>query len=176
MILSLTMLLATACGPVDSVLLMAGRSWLSLRNSTVALVVNVGLNLVLIPVYGIRGAAIAWAVAIVVRNLLPLVQVRRHLSMWPLTRTTVWVAAGRSSASALVDIVVVARRTCPPAVDVALLAVGLAAVYLYGIWTWRATLGLDAFRSALRRRPRARRPATIPAPNLRMQAVPGSAT
>ena len=65
LILSLTMLLATACGPVDSVLLMAGRSWLSLRNSTVALAVNVGLNLVLIPAYGIRGAAVSWAVAIV---------------------------------------------------------------------------------------------------------------
>ena len=85
-ILSLTMLLATACGPVDSVLLMAGRSWLSLRNSVVALVVNVGLNVVLIPLDGIRGAAIAWAVAIVVRNLLPLVQVRKHLGMWPLRR------------------------------------------------------------------------------------------
>ena len=49
LVLSLTMLLATACGPVDSVLLMAGHSWLSLRNSTVALAVNVGLNFVLIP-------------------------------------------------------------------------------------------------------------------------------
>ena len=50
-------LLATACGPVDSVLLMAGRSWLSLRNSVVALVVNVGLNVVLIPLAGILYAA-----------------------------------------------------------------------------------------------------------------------
>ena len=87
LILSLTMLLATACGPVDSVLLMAGRSWLSLRNSTVALAVNVGLNFVLIPLYGIRGAAISWSVAIVVRNLLPLLNVRRHLDMWPITAT-----------------------------------------------------------------------------------------
>ena len=105
-ILSLTMLLATACGPVDSVLLMAGRSWLSLRNSTVALAVNVGLNLVLIPVYGIRGAAIAWAVAIVVRNLLPLVQVRRHLGMWPLTRAAVQVALGAVACFGGVDVVV----------------------------------------------------------------------
>ena len=94
LILSLTMLLATACGPVDSVLLMAGHSWLSLVNSTVTLAVNVGLNLVLIPLYGIRGAAIAWSVAIVVRNLLPLVQVRRHLSMWPLTRSAGLVGVG----------------------------------------------------------------------------------
>ena len=50
---------------------MAGRSWLSLGNNTVALAVNVGLNIVLIPIDGIRGAAIAWSVAIVVRNVLP---------------------------------------------------------------------------------------------------------
>ena len=93
LILSLTMLLATSCGPVDAVLLMAGRSWLSLRNSVVALAVNVGLDLVLIPLDGIRGAAIAWSIAIVVRNLLPLAQVHRHLGMWPSTRTTVRVGA-----------------------------------------------------------------------------------
>ena len=56
------LLAPSKAGPVDSVLLMAGHSWLSLRNSTVALVVNVGLNVLLIPLYGISGAAIAWAV------------------------------------------------------------------------------------------------------------------
>ena len=48
-ILALAMLFATACGPADSVLLMAGRSWLSLWNTTIALVLSIGLNLVLIP-------------------------------------------------------------------------------------------------------------------------------
>ena len=104
-ILSLTMLVATACGPVDSVLLMAGRSWLSLRNSIVALVVNIALNVVLIPLYGIRGAAIAWAVAIVVRNLLPLVQVRRHLGMWPATSAAVRVALAAVVCFGVVDVV-----------------------------------------------------------------------
>ena len=122
-ILSLTMLLATACGPVDSVLLMAGRSWLSLRNSTVALAVNVGLNVVLIPVDGIRGAAVSWSVAIVVRNLLPLVQVRRHLGMWPVTRSAVPVALGAVACFGVVDIVAVAAGF-PLAVDAALLGLG----------------------------------------------------
>lgn len=149
-ILSLTMLFATACGPVDSVLLMAGRSWLSLRNSAVALVVNVALNLVLIPLDGIRGAATAWSVAIVVRNLLPLVQVRRHLGMWPATRATVGVGLGALVCFGLVDVVVV-LADLPLPVDLALLGVGLL-VYVAGAWWFRATLGLDAFRSALRRR------------------------
>jgi O-antigen/teichoic acid export membrane protein len=150
-ILSMTMLLATACGPVDAVLLMAGRSWLSLRNNLVALVVNIGLSVVLIPVAGLRGAAIAHAVAIVVRNLLPLVQVRRHLAMWPITRAAVQVAIGAIACFGVAAVVAVAAGF-PPAIDAALLGVSTL-LYLYGVWSRRATLGLGAFRSALRRRP-----------------------
>ncbi|CAM3582664.1 flippase [Nocardioides zeicaulis] len=155
-ILSLTMLLATACGPVDSVLLMAGRSWLSLRNSAIALAVNVGLNFVLIPLDGIRGAATAWAVAIVVRNLLPLLQVRRQLAMWPVTRPALSVGAAAVGCFGLVGLVMLARDPGPVA-DASLTAVALAA-YLALVWSWREVLGLSAFRSALRRRERARAP------------------
>jgi O-antigen/teichoic acid export membrane protein len=151
LILSLTMLLATACGPVDSVLLMAGRSWLSLGNSTVALAVNVGLNLVLVPLDGIRGAAIAWSVAIVVRNLLPLVQVRRDLAMWPVTRLSVQVGLGAVACFGVVAVIARAAGL-PLVVDAALLGVSTL-LYLCGVWSRRATLGLGAFRSALRRRP-----------------------
>ena len=149
-VLSLTMLLATACGPVDAVLLMAGRSWLSLANSTVALVVNVGLNLVLIPAHGIRGAAAAWAVAIVVRNLLPLFQVRRHLAMWPMTATTVRLGVGALTTVGAAAAVVAATRL-PLAVDAAVATAGLAA-YLYGLWRRREALGLEVFATVLRRR------------------------
>lgn len=160
LILALTMLLATACGPVDSVLLMAGRSWLSLRNSTVALAVNVGLNVVLIPAQGIRGAAISWSVAIVVRNLLPLLIVARDLHMWPVTRHAMQVGVGAAVCFGLVD-VVVAVADLPSPADLALLAVAVV-VYLAGIWAWRDRLGLDVFRSALRRRSAPRRPQLVP--------------
>jgi O-antigen/teichoic acid export membrane protein len=160
LILSLTMLLATACGPVDSVLLMAGHSWLSLRNSCVALAVNVGFSVALIPVFGLRGAAIAHALALMVRNLQPLYQVRRHLSMWPITRSTVRVGGLALACFGLVDIIAFAS-IFPPAVDAALLAVGSLA-YVSGIWAWRDALSLDVFRSALRRRSSAApRPATV---------------
>ena len=151
LILSLTMLLATACGPVDSVLLMAGRSWLSLRNSTVALAVNIGLNVILIPAEGIRGAAVSWAVAIVVRNLLPLFQVRRHLSLWPLTRRSAAVAAGAVVCFGAVD-VVAALADLPLTADLAMVTTAVA-VYSYGVWTWRHPLGLDVLAAAARRRP-----------------------
>jgi O-antigen/teichoic acid export membrane protein len=149
-ILSLTMLFATACGPVDAVLLMAGRSWLSLSNNAVALAINLALNLALIPVLGITGAAISWSVAIVLRNLLPLLQVRRRLGMSPFTRPTVLVGAAAIACFGAVDVVLAAVD--PPArVAVVLLGIALTA-YLLGTWHMRAPLGLDAFRSALHRR------------------------
>jgi O-antigen/teichoic acid export membrane protein len=129
---------------------MAGRSWLSLRNSTVALAVNVGMNLVLIPLAGIRGAAISWAVAIVVRNVLPLLQVRRHLGMWPVTPPAVQVGALAVVCFGVADVITLATGL-PTVLDLAALALGTLA-YLYGVWSRHDALGLDAFRAALRRR------------------------
>jgi O-antigen/teichoic acid export membrane protein len=77
------MLVATACGPVDSMLLMAGRSVLSLINTGVALALNVGLDLVLVPELGVSGAALGWAVSILVKNVLALWQVNRSHAMHP---------------------------------------------------------------------------------------------
>jgi O-antigen/teichoic acid export membrane protein len=76
-LLCLAMLVATACGLVDVVLLMLGRSWLSTANVLVALGLNVVLNLALAPSYGMIGSAIAWVVAILATNLLPLSQTAR---------------------------------------------------------------------------------------------------
>jgi O-antigen/teichoic acid export membrane protein len=87
-ILCAAMLVATACGPVDSMLLMGGRSGLSLMNTGLALAVNVGLDLLLVPSFGITGAALGWAAAIFVNNLLPLWQVNRHLRMHPVGEGT----------------------------------------------------------------------------------------
>ena len=74
-VLAAAMLFAVAAGPADTVLLMAGRSTWSLANSVVALVVDVVLCFVLVPDLGILGAALAWAAAVVLRNVLGLVQV-----------------------------------------------------------------------------------------------------
>ena len=76
-------LFSSAAGPIDMLLLMAGRSRLSLINTGVALVTNVGANLLLIPVWGIRGAALAWTCSLVVANGLPLVQMYRLLGIQP---------------------------------------------------------------------------------------------
>lgn len=87
-VLSLTMLVATACGMVDVVLTMAGRTTWNLYNVLVALAVNVVLDLLLIPSMGIMGAAVGWAAAILFANLLPLAQIAYVLRTHPFGAST----------------------------------------------------------------------------------------
>jgi O-antigen/teichoic acid export membrane protein len=54
----------------------------------IAFVVNVVANLVLIPRFGITGAATAWGITILCSNLLPLAQVALALRMHPFGRGT----------------------------------------------------------------------------------------
>ncbi|MFC9333911.1 polysaccharide biosynthesis C-terminal domain-containing protein [Arthrobacter sp. NPDC057009] len=65
-IIGAAMLLSVSAGGVQSVLLMGGHSSWQLLNKTAALAVAVPLNLTLIPVWGIAGAATAWAAAVLV--------------------------------------------------------------------------------------------------------------
>lgn len=69
------MLLAVASGPVDTLLLMAGHSGLSMVNAVSALALDVLLCLVLLPRWGIVGAGVAWAAALALRSGLGLLQV-----------------------------------------------------------------------------------------------------
>jgi O-antigen/teichoic acid export membrane protein len=85
-ILALSMLLGSACGQVDVVLITAGRSSWSLANGLLAMVVNVSMDVALIPRWGITGAAIGWAVAIVVSNLMPLAQLAISMGLSPFGR------------------------------------------------------------------------------------------
>lgn len=91
-VLALAMLVGTGAGPVDIVLLMAGRSVASLVNNVAALLTNVALLVVLVPRWGATGAAVAWAAAIVVGNALPAAQVARTLHAPVLDRRVVVAA------------------------------------------------------------------------------------
>jgi O-antigen/teichoic acid export membrane protein len=90
-----------ATGPCGHVVTMVGRSDLVLRNSVFALVVNLVLNLILIPPYGMVGAGAAWGISIAAWNVVRVVQVQRVLSMQPFGG---WV--GRVSCSILAFVVV----------------------------------------------------------------------
>ena len=91
-ILGLTMLIATGCGQVDMVLTTTGRTSWSLLNAAAA-GINVGVDLALIPRYGITGAAIGWAAAIAVTNLVPLAQVASVVRVHPFGRGTLAACA-----------------------------------------------------------------------------------
>ncbi|MBA2696571.1 MAG: oligosaccharide flippase family protein [Actinobacteria bacterium] len=150
-ILCLTMLVATACGPVDSVLLMGGRSVLSLLNTGLALTVTVVLDLVLIPRYGITGAAVGWSLGILVNNLLPLWQVKRTMGMHPFGVPTVCAMGLTLVAYGCVPAVVrlLAGDGVLPLVVAGALATGV--FVLGGFWA-RRPLELDRLVAAIRRR------------------------
>lgn len=77
------MMASAACGVVDSMLAMAGKTSWQLIDVLISLSVNVALNLALIPSLGVVGAAIAWSAAIVVNNLIPLAQLWRTYGLHP---------------------------------------------------------------------------------------------
>lgn len=142
-VLAATMLLATACGMVDMVLTMAGRTTWNLANYGVALGVNLALNLILIPPLGIAGAAIAWAAAICAKNLLPLAQIAVSLRLHPFSRGSVTACLLAAVCFAAIPIGV--RVAFGDGLGPALLALAVGgAVYAAGLWRFRAILRLDA--------------------------------
>ena len=162
-ILCSIMLVATACGSVDSVLLMGGKSSWSLINTGLALATNIAADLYLIPRYGITGAAIGWALAIVVNNVVPLIQVRLFLGMHPFGVGSRLVAVLALCCFGAVPLL--ARGLWGTGAVTAVGATGVAAgLYLAALWRFRRPLDLDAFTSILRRRSGRARRATPPAP------------
>lgn len=159
-VLAGTMLFATACGMVDVVLNMAGRTYWTMANAVTAMVAMIGVDLLLIPRLGILGAAIGWAIALLLQNLLPLSQLFFVLRLHPFGRATVTSAALSLTCFGLIP--AVSRLAWPgnaPA-DVATVLVG-AAVFAAGCWRWRRLLdlpGLKALRPRQFRRPEAVRP------------------
>ena len=151
-ILALAMLFATACGPADSVLLMAGRSWLSLWNTTIALALSIGLNLVLIPKAGITGAAITWAIATIVRNILPVLQLRHFEHLRPESLIALRVAVLNVVLFGALPLV--ARAMDLPPVSVAVSVGVIGVVYTFLLLNRSRLLGDMSLSSVLRRPPR----------------------
>jgi O-antigen/teichoic acid export membrane protein len=155
-ILGLTMLLATGCGQVDMVLVTTGRSSWSLINGLLAVIVNVGLDVLLIPHYGITGAAIGWAAAIALTNLMPLAQIAATVRLHPVGRGTVIAIA--LSAFSFGVLPVTARALAGHGAVASLTAIACGALVMAGgMWHFRRDLNLSvmpglAQLSALARR------------------------
>ncbi len=102
MVLCLCMLAATGVGLVDIVLIMAGRTTWNLFNTVAALVLNVTIDLLLLPHIGLVGAAIGWGAAILMTNLLPLAQIHHLMGLHPFGRSVLTAAAASVAAFAVI--------------------------------------------------------------------------
>lgn len=153
MILGGAMLVATAVGPVDMVLLMAGKSSWNLANTVVAVAANISLNLLLIPRFGLAGAATAWAVSIGINNLLPLGQVWRLTGIHPFGRGWLTAAAIPLVTFGGVQILVRWWLGVGPGQLVLALLIG-GALWAVAIARFRVPLQISAFSEALRSRRR----------------------
>lgn len=164
-LMSLTMALALAAGMVQTVLLMGGRSTWQLADKSIALAVNVGANLLLIPPLGIMGAAVAWTATVLIDTALAAWQVHHSMGIrvrWaelvaPAVLPVAVFGVGGMAGRALVD--GVAGGGLP---GMLLVVFALGALYLGLCWRWRRSLGLAAAYASMRRG-RAVSPAEAPA-------------
>ncbi|MDP3892415.1 lipopolysaccharide biosynthesis protein, partial [Nocardioides sp.] len=147
-VMAVAMLVSVAAGPLDTVLLMAGRSRASLGNALTAMTVDLVLCFLLIPVVGLVGAALAWGAAVLARTALTLVQVRRHLGVTPGGRAVI-----------VASVLPVVCLAVPVATHSLLgagtlggfaLVLGVGAVaYLGALFVFRRLLGLDLLVQAV---------------------------
>jgi O-antigen/teichoic acid export membrane protein len=146
LILAGAMLFASACGMVDMLLNMAGRTSWTLANSVLALAVMVCVDLLLIPRMGILGAGIGWAAAIVANNALPLTQLVVAMGLHPFGRAT--LRAGALSVVCFGVLPGAAAVLLPGDLVAAVAAVGVGgALFLVVGLRRREALGLPALRS-----------------------------
>ena len=106
-VLAVGQFMNAATGPCGTLLNMCGRVRLNLINNVVTLILNIGLNLILIPRMGMLGAAVAWSVSLTLVNVARVVQVRRIVGAVPIERATAkaliaaMIAAGAAMVSKL---------------------------------------------------------------------------
>jgi O-antigen/teichoic acid export membrane protein len=106
-ILAAGQLVNTAAGPVGQMINMSGRQYLTMTNNLVVAALNVVGCLLLIPRYGMTGAACSTAISLTLVNVAKLVQVKVIFGIYPFQRQT-WrlflvsgVAAALAAAVAL---------------------------------------------------------------------------
>lgn len=91
LILLLGQLINSASGPVAAILNMTGHHEDTARWYLVSAVVNIGLNLALIPVYGAEGAAIATVVATIISNVAMVIAVWHRVGIMAIAFPKSWI-------------------------------------------------------------------------------------
>ncbi len=150
-LMSLAMLFAVATGAADTLLLMSGRSTLSLVNAVAALALDVGLCVWLIPTLGITGAAVAWAVASSARCVLAVLQVRRTLDIVSFGRPAA-IVAGANLVCIALPLLGLSLATRLDVVTLVVACVCCAPGYVGVLWLGRRHLMLGVLRDLVGRR------------------------
>jgi O-antigen/teichoic acid export membrane protein len=150
-VLSLAMLVNLGTGNVTVVLLMGGKSSWGAINTGAALIVNISLNLLLLPHLGILGAAIAWGASIMVDNVAAMVELRLVLRLVPFGPGYGLAMAVTVGCFGVLGIVarVLLGETVPALA--ATLAIGIAA-FAMALYAARTRLQLTGMAAALRAR------------------------
>ncbi len=153
-VLCLAMLVNLAAGNVGTVLLMGGRSSWVLMDKAASLAINVGVNLALVPHFGITGAAVAWAATIVLDSVLAFGQVRWGMRIGGSLRGLALAGVLALCCFGLVPVAV--RWIAGSSLLTMSVAIALSlALYLPMVWLRRDTLGVRILLDALSRRSRA---------------------
>ncbi|HEV2088193.1 MAG TPA: oligosaccharide flippase family protein [Cryptosporangiaceae bacterium] len=152
-VLAAAMLLNVATGNVATVLLMSGRSSITLAVTVLSLGIGVLLTVLLGPLYGVLGAAIAKAISTVFENVVVTVAVRRTVGVRTLSRplalaVTAGIACYAVPAAVLHAVGAVGAGTngIPLAVGTVLVA---SAAYVVLAWRARNQYELSALASVL---------------------------
>ena len=134
-ILAISQIVNAASGSASTVLLLAGYSRLTMWNSISMGLIQIGLNVALIPLYGIIGAAIGTAAAFILLSIVRLVECSMLLKVL-LLNGTMWkpLIAGFMS-----SILLLALRFSSMSMSLAVLLTALVATYLIVL----ALLGLE---------------------------------
>ncbi|MHC4532312.1 MAG: flippase [Planctomycetota bacterium] len=102
-ILACAQLANAGVGPGTVILAMTGRQDIVMCNNIGACILNIVLNYLLVPSYGIIGAAVATGISITLLNLVTLLEVRIILDMHPYSRQFIKpLSAGLTAFAALV--------------------------------------------------------------------------
>jgi O-antigen/teichoic acid export membrane protein len=142
-ILACGQLVSAAAGPCGTVLNMSGRVTLNMVDNVAVLILNIVLNIVLIPGYGVIGAAVAWSVSLVAVNVAKVLQARLVVGIH-----AAGAGLGKITVAAVPAVAVAwgVGRWVDTWVDVVLFAGPLVAVVFLGT---RVALRLDPVDQAL---------------------------
>ena len=160
-ILAAGQLFNAATGPLGQMINMSGRPYLTLVNNATVAALNIGACLVLIPRYGVTGAACSTTGAITLVNLIKLVQVRIIFGLNPFTVRAVRAVGAVLLAVGLSAPIVFLPHWSSSAVEI--VVAGLVLVVAYCSFFWFLAANIEE-RGQIRRRIRgARGPAAAPA-------------